>query len=366
MEHLLLKAATTATDQGTFTAVISTASVDRDRDIIEPSAMVASLAKWAALGKLVPLAWNHTDEVIGHIDPASAEIVDDEVVAKGWVDQSIPRGDEAWRLVKSGTLSFSFGFLFDPNKDVTKLANGRYRVKNLDVFEISVVPVGPANNDTRVLNWKSAKDLRDESLRIEREVTESLLPEIPATTKRLASDLRSQLDAAGLERWGQGEGNWSYVDDWDPDAKWAVFEVSSDSDRRFLQVDYTTGDDGTITLGATETEVTRTTSYQPAGSGKAFTTSELQEVKAQLAAMQASLEDLRNKADETAQTGDGQPVDPLRKRSEELALEIASGGMSLRKPPAQVKAPPRDPSLEADLKQRSRDLMFEVLSYSTE
>jgi HK97 family phage prohead protease len=179
MEHLLLKAATTATDQGTFTAVISTASVDRAKDIIEPAAMVASLAKWAALGKLVPLAWNHTDEVVGHIDPSTAEIVNGEVVAKGYVDHE-PRpeqpdyhGPQAWRLVKSGTLSFSFGFLFDPNKDVTKLANGRYRVKNLDVFEISVIPVGPANNDTRVLSWKSAED-RDNVIQQLQDVTDRL------------------------------------------------------------------------------------------------------------------------------------------------------------------------------------------------
>jgi len=158
MEHLLLKAATTAADKGTFTAVISTASVDRDKDIIEPAAMVASLEKWAALGKLVPLAWNHTDEVIGHIDPATARVKDAEVIADGYIDQSIPRGEEAWRLVKSGTLSFSVGFLFDPKTGATKLKNGRYRVKELDVFEISVIPVGPANNDTRVLSFKSIQD----------------------------------------------------------------------------------------------------------------------------------------------------------------------------------------------------------------
>lgn len=167
MEHLLLKAATTAIDKGTFTAVISTASVDRDRDIIEPSAMVASLAKWAGLGKLVPLAWNHTDEVIGHIDPASARVEKGEVIADGYVDQSIPRGEEAWRLVKSGTLSFSFGFLFEPKTGATKLPNGRYRVKELDVFEISVIPVGPANNDTRVLSFKS---IQEDMLALQRRV----------------------------------------------------------------------------------------------------------------------------------------------------------------------------------------------------
>jgi hypothetical protein len=45
MEHLLLKAATTATDEGTFEAVISTASVDRDGDIVEPTAIAKALSQ---------------------------------------------------------------------------------------------------------------------------------------------------------------------------------------------------------------------------------------------------------------------------------------------------------------------------------
>ena len=47
MEHLLLKAATTATDEGIFEAVISTATIDRELDIVEPQAMVDALQKWA-------------------------------------------------------------------------------------------------------------------------------------------------------------------------------------------------------------------------------------------------------------------------------------------------------------------------------
>lgn len=163
MEHLLLKAATTAaTDQGTFEAVISTPSVDRDKDIVEPSAMVNALTKWANLGKLVPLAWAHTDEVVGHVDASTVRVANGEVIVKGWVDQSIPRGEEAWRLVKSGTLSFSFGFLI-PAGGATKRPGGRFHIKELDVFEISVVPVAPANNDTRVLSFKGleASELSD-------------------------------------------------------------------------------------------------------------------------------------------------------------------------------------------------------------
>ena len=158
MEHLLLKAAVAAaTDQGTFEAVISTATPDRDGDIVAPSAMVAALEKWAAVDKLVPLAWAHTDMVVGHIDPATVRVDGDEVIAKGFIDQSTDRGAEAWRLVKSGTLSFSFGYLI-PKGGATKRPGGRFHITTLDVFEISVVPVGPANNDTRVLNWKAAAE----------------------------------------------------------------------------------------------------------------------------------------------------------------------------------------------------------------
>jgi HK97 family phage prohead protease len=131
--------------------------VDSDKDIVEPSAMVNALAKWATIGKLVPLAWWHQEEVVGNVDPSTAGINDKrEVTAKGWIDQSTPRGAEAWRLVKSGTLSFSWGYLI-PDGGATKRQGGRLHIKELDLFEISVVPIAPANNDTRVLSFKAAE-----------------------------------------------------------------------------------------------------------------------------------------------------------------------------------------------------------------
>jgi len=159
MEHLLLKATTVAADQGTFEAVISTGTIDREGDVIEPKVMVTALQKWAQIGKLIPLAWNHTDEVIGHIDPASVRAEGTETIAKGYIDQSIPRGEEAWRLVKSGTLSFSFGFLA-PEDAIVKQPGGRFRFKEIDVYEISTIPVLPANNDTRVLSYKSLDEIK--------------------------------------------------------------------------------------------------------------------------------------------------------------------------------------------------------------
>jgi HK97 family phage prohead protease len=197
MEHLLLKAATTATtDQGRFTAVISTGSVDREKDIVEPEAMVKSLQKWAALGKLVPLAWNHTEEIVGHIDPGSAKNVNGEVVADGFVDQATPRGEETWRLVKSGTLSFSFGFLV-PDGGATKLAGGRYRIKELDVYEISAIPIAPANNDTRVLQFKGVQEVVD-NLADEQTDLVKELQEVKSRLKAL-EDLTKRADETGNE-----------------------------------------------------------------------------------------------------------------------------------------------------------------------
>jgi hypothetical protein len=79
MEHVLLKATATATEAGVFSAVVSAASVDREGDIVRPEAMVTALKAWERTGKLIPLAWNHStaaEDIIGHIDPASAKALD--------------------------------------------------------------------------------------------------------------------------------------------------------------------------------------------------------------------------------------------------------------------------------------------------
>lgn len=159
MEHLLFKATATAVDadQGTFEAVISTASIDREGDIVDPQAVVDALHKWVPLSKMVPLSWGHSlaaEDIIGHIDPGTAEAVGDEVRVKGWVDQSIDRGREAWRLVKSGTLGFSYGYL--TLKSAARRPKGRH-ISELDIFEITATPA-PMNGDTRVLSFKSVQE----------------------------------------------------------------------------------------------------------------------------------------------------------------------------------------------------------------
>jgi HK97 family phage prohead protease len=142
MQHLKLKA------------------VDREGDVVVASAMVKALRAWMSTGKLVPLAWNHStaaEDQVGHIDPATVVEVNAEVVAGGKVDLDTERGRHTWRLMKSGTLGFSFGYMVI---DAVKRSDGKREIRALDVFEVSATTV-PMNAGTRVLATKAADDVSD-------------------------------------------------------------------------------------------------------------------------------------------------------------------------------------------------------------
>jgi hypothetical protein len=153
-------------------------------------------------------------------------------------------------------------------------------------------------------------------------------------SKRLISDLRETLDAAGAERFGSGADRFSYVEDFDPDAGWVIYYISGGPGQRYVRVAYATTSEGAVQLGTEETEVVRTTSYRP----------KAEAVKSE------SKEPVRAR-------------DSLRERSEQTVLEIQSGGVSLRKPPNEPKQEPKpEPIDEVDLRRRSRDTMLELLT----
>src|SRR6185295_14730320 len=136
-EHLMLKAATSVvTDEGVFTAVISTAAIDREKDIVEPAALVKALKKW---NRPIPLQWNHStapEDLIGTIEPMTAREQGSEVIVQGTVDLQSKRGSEAWRQFKSGTIGFSYGYMI-PDGGSTDRKGGGKHITALDVFEIT-------------------------------------------------------------------------------------------------------------------------------------------------------------------------------------------------------------------------------------
>jgi HK97 family phage prohead protease len=178
MEHLTLKAATAVqTDEGTFSAVISTVAVDRHKDIVDPDGLVRALHKWVSVGKNIPLAWHHStrpEDIIGHIDPSSARNDGGKVVVEGWIDQGVdPAGKHAWRLVKSGTLGFSYGYI---PLDQKPRKGGGFHIKEADVFEVTATPI-PANHETQVVGWKSLEELKSEADRVALEVEQTAIPD---------------------------------------------------------------------------------------------------------------------------------------------------------------------------------------------
>lgn len=84
------------------------------------------------------------------------------------------------------------------------------------------------------------------------------------STKQLASVSRQALAAAAKAQWGD-EDTWVYVDDFDPDAGFAVVEVSSDDSTILYQVSYTAAADGTVTFDDDAAEVVRTVAYARKG-----------------------------------------------------------------------------------------------------
>ena len=151
--HMTLKAVSTVTDQGVFEAVISTVSADRERDIVEPAALVKALKKW---NRPIPLQWEHStdpEDIIGTVEPMTARVVGAEVVVGGTVDLESRKGAEAWRSFKAGSIGFSYGYMLLDGGFTDRKGGGK-RITALDLFEVTATRT-PMNNDTRVLGWKA-------------------------------------------------------------------------------------------------------------------------------------------------------------------------------------------------------------------
>ena len=156
MQHITLKAASTATDLGHFTAIAATWSVDRDGDQIRRGAFAKSIENWRQSGKVLPFHWNHggrASDVIGWVDPASLREAEEGLYVRGQLDlEDSEVAREAWRSMKNNAVALSFGYMISKSK---ARSDGVRELLEIDLFEISVVPA-PANPDTRFVSLKAA------------------------------------------------------------------------------------------------------------------------------------------------------------------------------------------------------------------
>jgi uncharacterized protein len=156
LAHKTVKAAARIrTELGEFSALAAAWSEDRDGDQIVRGAFAKSIEAWRERGRPIPLHWAHRGDaknVIGAVNPQSAREIAEGLFVTGKLDldgSEIAR--EAWRLVKAGTVSLSFGYLAT---DAFKRTDGIQELREIDLYEISLTPA-PANPDTRILSFKS-------------------------------------------------------------------------------------------------------------------------------------------------------------------------------------------------------------------
>jgi HK97 family phage prohead protease len=184
--QVTVKAVATAVEHGSFTAIAAAYTIDRDNEFIRPGAFEKTIAAWRSRGSLLPLHWAHKGEpenIIGAVDPGTMEEVDDGLYVEGKLDlEESTTAKEAWRLVKSGTVGLSFGFLGTVGPE---RKDGTREIVEIDLFEVSLTPA-PANPDTKILSWKSVdpppdpEELRKQSQQIQRDLVERQLPEVEA------------------------------------------------------------------------------------------------------------------------------------------------------------------------------------------
>jgi HK97 family phage prohead protease len=155
MLHKTVKATAVTQDQGVFTAIAASYSVDRVNERIIPGAFEKTLVAWQASGKNIPLHWDHQGEaanVIGYIDPKAAKETEQGLYVEGQVDlESSDTAKEAWRSMRNNAVSLSFGYMPKTRKG----KDGVTEITEIDLFEVSIVPA-PANPDTKLLSLKSA------------------------------------------------------------------------------------------------------------------------------------------------------------------------------------------------------------------
>jgi HK97 family phage prohead protease len=152
--HMTKAATVTETDRGEFSALVSTYDLDRQGERVAPGAFSRTIRDWRSTGRMIPLHWDHSsdpEDIVGHVDPANVAESEAGLVVQGKVDLETDRGREAWRLLKSNSVGFSFGYMVTKSHD----ADGVGVLDEIDLYEVTITP-SPANNHTRVLDLKSA------------------------------------------------------------------------------------------------------------------------------------------------------------------------------------------------------------------
>lgn len=150
--------------EGEFIAYASVfGNKDSYGDVVIKGAFTNTLAEWERKGVPIPLLWGHNT---GDPDYNLGEVVEATEDDRGLkvhcrLDMESPKSAQTYRLLKSGRvnqMSFAYhivdGAYIQPEGDDKTWRDAYYELRELDLYEVSIVPIG-ANQETEILAVKA-------------------------------------------------------------------------------------------------------------------------------------------------------------------------------------------------------------------
>ncbi|WP_280265351.1 HK97 family phage prohead protease [Nocardia wallacei] len=191
--------------EGEFIAYASVfGNKDSYGDVVQPGAFTDTLAQWAGKNIPIPLLWGHNtadpDFNLGAVVEASED--DHGLKVHGQLDMESPKSAQVYRLLKSGRVSqMSFAYSIAEGEWVEPVGEGKtykdayYSLIKLDLFEVSIVPIG-ANQETEILAVKTAAaGLRAKAGRVLSAKNENAIRDVKSQLEEAAKALDSVLAA---------------------------------------------------------------------------------------------------------------------------------------------------------------------------
>ncbi|NNO09620.1 HK97 family phage prohead protease [Corynebacterium sp. zg910] len=136
-------------------------TVDSYGDVVRRGAFADTLKEWSDSGKTIPLLYGHnfSDPFmnIGGVVEASEDERGLKITAD--LDMDNPSAVQVLNLISKGRLSeMSFAFNYRDAGPATVDGDEIFEVRAVELFEVSVVPIG-ANRETEIVSAKSAREL---------------------------------------------------------------------------------------------------------------------------------------------------------------------------------------------------------------
>ena len=144
--------------EGEFTALVSVfGTVDSYGEVVQPGAFERTLKEWSASGYPIPVYWGHNLSDPDYNIGAVVDAVETErgLQVRARLDMDSPKAPQVYRLLKGGRVKeFSFGYSVRDAGWGTKDDREVYELRDIQLFEVSVVPVG-ANPATELQTVKA-------------------------------------------------------------------------------------------------------------------------------------------------------------------------------------------------------------------